>query len=148
VVQYASALDRQGLLRPSLVRSNRLRDLPQTADTNTAAGACETIRTENEMSHASGWAMLKTKARQADCVVVSYELPGAEPVLIAMSDSLELRWDIARHSWPNDYLWTGWKASFPSKAVPAGAKLSFWAVDTDGPTLHRLEDLRTAPARP
>jgi hypothetical protein len=148
VVQYAAALDRLGLLRPSLARSNLLRDLPQTADRDRASGACEAIRTDNEVCHASGWAMLKWKARQADCVIVSYELPGAEPVLVAMSDSLELRWDIARHSWPNDYLWTGWKVSFPRNAVPPGAKLSFWAVDADGPTLHRLEDLRTAPARP
>ena len=148
VVQYSAALDALKLLRPPLARSNLLRDFAHTTDTNRAAGACEAITIEGETTHASGWALLKAKARQADCVVISYEQPGAEPVLFAMSNSVELRWDIARRSWPNEYLWTGWKASFPGNAVPPGAKLSFWAVDTDGPTLYRLEELAGATDRP
>jgi hypothetical protein len=57
-----------------------------------------------------------------------------------MSDSLELRWEIARHlPRPNDNVWAGWKITFPRTAVPPNAKVTFWAVDADEPRLYRLE---------
>ena len=141
VVRYAAALDDLKLLRPRLVRSNHLTALPhESADGNHVAGACEAIVTTGESYHASGWALLKSKGRPPDCVVVSYMAPGAEPIIFAISDSPEMRWDIARSSWPNDYLWAGWSATFPRNAVPTAAKLSFWAVDADEPRLYRLEE--------
>ena len=123
-----------------LVRTNRLNAIEhQIADGTHVSGACEKIETEGETRRASGWALLKGKRRQADCIVIAYQTPDAEPVLFAISDSIELRWDIARHSWPNDYLWSGWTATFPASSVPPGAKLSFWAVDADEPRLYRLD---------
>jgi hypothetical protein len=101
---------------------------------------CEAVIVEGEFYHASGWALLKAKGRPPDGVVISYELSGAEPILFAISDSVEMRWDIAKPSWPNDYLWAGWSATFPRKAVPPGAKLAFWAVDADEPRLYRLDE--------
>ena len=141
VVQNAAALDDLKLLRPPLARSNRLSALPhEEADGKQAAGMCETIVAEGESYHASGWAVLKGKRRSADCVLVSYEAPGMEPILFAISDSLVLRWDIARWGWPNDYLWSGWTATFPRAAIPPNAKFTFWAVDVDEPKLYRLEE--------
>ena len=81
------------------------------------------------------------KGRPADCVLVSYELPGEEPVLFALSSSVELRWHLARHlARPNDNLWAGWKVAFPRAAVPLGATLAFWAVDAEEPRLYRIEE--------
>jgi hypothetical protein len=141
VVRNAASLDDLKLLRPPLVRGNRLNALDhEVADGNRAAGLCESIVTDAETSRASGWALLKIKGHPADCVVVSYELPGGEPILFAMSNSIEMRWDIARRSWPNDNLWAGWTASFPQAAVPPNAKLAFWAVDADEPKLYRLAE--------
>jgi hypothetical protein len=141
VIRNAAALDDLNLLRPPLARSNHLEALPhQPADGTRVAGLCEAILVEGEFFHASGWALLKAKGRPPDGVVISYELPGAEPVLFAISDSVEMRWDIAKPSWPNDYLWAGWSATFPRTAIPAGAKLAFWAVDADEPRLYRLDE--------
>lgn len=141
VVRNAAALDDLNLLRPPLARSNHLEALPhQPADGTRVAGLCEALLVEGEFCHASGWALLKAKGRVPDSVVISYELPGTEPILFAISDSVEMRWDIARPSWPNDYLWAGWSATFPRNAVPPGAKLGFWAVDVDEPRLYRLDE--------
>ena len=142
VVQTAAELDDLKLLRPRLIRSNRLSAVAnEVADGNRAEGACEALVSDAEMFRASGWAVLKEKGRPADCIVVSYELPGAEPVFLALSQSFEMRWDIARRrSRPNDYIWAGWTATFPRHAVPAEATLQFWAVDTEEPRLFRLEN--------
>jgi hypothetical protein len=141
-VKNAAALDDAKLLRPPLVRSNRLSAVAhEIADGSRVDGACEETATEGETYRASGWALLKTKGRPADCVLVSYEVPGEEPVLFALSNSVELRWNIARHlPRPNDNLWAGWKITFPRAAVPPNAKLTFWAVDADEPRLYRLAE--------
>ena len=136
----AAALDDLHLLRPPLVRSNRVSMLPhEVADGVQTQGGCETLVEEGEFYRASGWALLKRKGRQADCVVVAYESPGAEPILVGISHSVEMRWHIAQPTWPNDYLWSGWSMKFARSLVPAGSTLSFWAVDADEPRLYRLE---------
>jgi hypothetical protein len=141
VVRNAAALDDLKLLRPPLIRSNRLdASEHEIADGIQVAGLCESVVTAGETSRASGWALLKTKGRPADCVLVSYELPGSEPTLFAISSAIEMRWDIARRSWPNDNLWAGWTVTFPQAAVPPNAKLAFWAVDADAPRLYRLPE--------
>jgi hypothetical protein len=141
VVQYSAALDDLKLIKPPLARSNLLSALPHEAtDGSRVAGLCETILDRGENFQASGWALLKTKRRNADCVAVFAESPGTEPTLIGLSDSVEMRWDIARAGWPNDYLWSGWRATLPRAAIPPNAKLSFWAVDADEPRLYRLEE--------
>ena len=139
VIPEAAALDRLQLLKPPLVRTNRLNAIEhQTADGTSVSGACEVLAAEGESYRASGWALLKAKGRQADCIVIAYEVSDSEPVLFAISDSIQMRWDIARRSWPNDYMWSGWTATFPATKVPPGATLSFWAVDADEPRLYRL----------
>jgi hypothetical protein len=146
VLSNAAALDDLKLLRPPLARSNRLDAIShEDSDGQRVGGACEAIRLDGENYRATGWAQLKVKGRPPDGVVVSCESPGAAPILIAISDSVEMRWDIARISWPNDYLWTGWTATFPRSAVPPGAKLAFWAFDADGPRLYRLPETAGPP---
>ncbi|HEX8078219.1 MAG TPA: hypothetical protein VF511_10430, partial [Chthoniobacterales bacterium] len=107
VVRTAAALDDLHLLRPPLVRSNILSALPhEAADGTRVAGLCEVNTEQGELFHVSGWALLKERGRPADGVVIAYESPGAEPVMFAMSDSIEMRWDVARPTWPNDFLWS------------------------------------------
>lgn len=140
VVEKAAALDRLNLLRPPLVRLNLVAALPhEVADGNRVAGRCETIVTTDDSYRATGWALLKTKSRPADCVLAAYQAAGGEPTLVAISGSPELRWEVARTSWPNDYLWSGWTVTVPRAAIPPDAELSFWAVDADEPRLYRLD---------
>ena len=141
VVRNAASLDDLKLLRPALVRSNQLSSIPhEVADGSRVAGVCEAIVEKEESYQASGWALLKAKGRSADCVAVFVESPGEEPKLVAISDATEMRWDIARTNWPNDYLWSGWRVTLSRAAVPANANLTFWAIDADEPRLYRLEE--------
>jgi hypothetical protein len=146
VVRNATALDDLKLLRPRLVRSKELNRLPhEPADGTRVAGAFEAMEPSGEFYVASGWALLKTKKRPADCVVVSFELPGVPPVVGAISDVVRNRWDIARYSRPNDDLWSGWGLTLPRASIPPGATLVFWAVDAEEPKLYRLNERPIAP---
>jgi hypothetical protein len=142
VTEGADALDRLKLLRPSLIRTNRVEALPhEIADGKSASGSCESIALTGNLIHVSGWAVLDAKGRPADCVAVAYQTePGQEWMVCAISDSFAMRPEIVKRLGTMEQLWSGWSADFPQAAVPAGAKLSFWAIDTDEPRLYRLKD--------
>jgi hypothetical protein len=147
VVRNAAALDRLNLLRPPLVRTNHLNALPhELADGQRASGSCESAAEfEHDLYRASGWAILNAKGRPADCVVVAYQnLPDQEWIALAISDSFAMRADTVKKYRAMDYLWAEWTATFPRSLIPPGAKLSFWALDADAPTLYLLKDDRSS----
>ncbi|HZE12865.1 MAG TPA: hypothetical protein VE086_03830, partial [Chthoniobacterales bacterium] len=112
-------------------------------------GNCESIRpVENNLLHATGWAALNTKGRPADCVAIAYQAaPDQSWTLFAISDSFAMRPEIVKRFGSMEQLWSGWSATFPRSAVPAGAKISFWAVDADEPRLYQLKDESGATTR-
>lgn len=147
-IKVSAALDALGLFRPALLRTNKLNETQhQHADGIKASGSCETLTTDGKHYHASGWAVLNSKRRQADCVVIASQVGDAEPVIFSISDSIAMRWEIARRFPRSDYLWSGWTATLPKSALPPGARLSFWAVDTDQPRLYELTDDSSAKTR-
>ncbi|MEP6698544.1 MAG: hypothetical protein ABJB09_02340, partial [Verrucomicrobiota bacterium] len=106
-----------------------------------ASGACETVTATGESSRASGWALLNEKCRPPDCVAMAYQNPGdQEWIACAISDSVVQRADLDAWRRHRDQLWAGWTLTFPRNAIPPGAKVSFWAVDADGPAFYRLDD--------
>lgn len=141
VVVNADALDRLKLLRPPLVRTNHLNALPhESADGKDASGSCDALTpVDAQVTRATGWAVLSAKGRPADCVAIAYQTP-SEWIIFAISDSFEMRPAMVKRFRSMDQLWSGWSATFPTAAVPAGAKLSFWAVDADEPKLYLLND--------
>jgi hypothetical protein len=143
VTEGADALDRLKLLRPALIRTNQLEAIPhEIADNRRASGACESLApVEGDSFRATGWAVLDAKGRPADCVAIAYQAPpNNEWTLCAISDSFAMRPEIVQRFRTVEQLWSGWTATIPQSAFPAGAKLSFWAVDADAPRLYRLED--------
>ena len=143
VMQSVDQLDRLNLIRPPLVRTNRLDALPHDiADGRRASGSCESITPVGGNSlRATGWAALDAKRRPADCVALAYRTGPDQPwTLFAISDSFEMRPDIVKHFHLMDQLWSGWSVSFPKAAAPPGAELSFWAVDADEPRLFQLKN--------
>ena len=139
--ERAQRLDRLQLIRPPLVQTNQLEDLPhEPVDNRAASGWCDAIvAVDGETYRASGWAALNGKGRPADAVVLAHSDEEGKWIIFAMSDAVIRRNDIKRMFDSGDQLWTGWFASFPPTAVPAGAEISAWAVDADGPRLYRLQ---------
>lgn len=143
VTEAADALDRLKLLRPPLVRTNRIDMIPhETSTSGRASGECEAVApVEGNLLRATGWAVLDGNGRPADAVAIAYQAaPDQEWKLCAISDSFAMRPEIVKRFHSMDQLWSGWSATFPRSAFPAGAKLSFWAVDADAPRLYRLKD--------
>jgi hypothetical protein len=143
VTEGADALDRLKLLRPPLIRANRIEALPhEIADGRRASGSCESITPlEGNVIRASGWTALDAKGRPPDCVAVAYQTaPDQGWTLCAISDSFSMRPEIVKRLRTMEQLWTGWSATLPRSAFPAEAKLSFWAVDADEPRLYQLRD--------
>lgn len=143
VTEGADALDRLKLLRPPLVRTNRLEALPhEIADGRRASGSCELLtQVEGGLIRVSGWAVLDAKGRPPDCVAVAYQTASDEGwTLCAISDSFAMRPEIVKRLRTMEQLWTGWSATLSRSAFPPGAKLSFWAVDADEPRLYQLKD--------
>ncbi|HKP02785.1 MAG TPA: hypothetical protein VJU77_05405 [Chthoniobacterales bacterium] len=142
VKERSEALDRLRLLRPPLVRTNHLGDLPhETAGGKPASGSCEKIDANGDLVRATGWAVLNGQGRPADCVAIAYQTsPDQDWILFALSNSFEMRPDMVKRFRTMEQLWSGWSATFPKGAVPPGARLSFWAVDADQPRLFQLAD--------
>jgi hypothetical protein len=143
VVQRAAALDRLKLLRPPLLRTNRLSGLPHAvADGKEAIGGVEAVTPiEGERVRATGWAALLARGRPADCIAVAYQTESEpDPIVFAISDAFEMRPAVVKRFRSMEFAWSGWTVSFPQSAVPPGAKLSFWAVDADQPKLYELPD--------
>ena len=150
VIEGADALDRLKLLRPPLARTKQLEALPhEVADGRRASGVCEAVKPiENNLLRATGWAVLDAKGRPADCVALAYQAAADQPwILFGISDVFAMRPEIVKRYRTMEQLWSGWSATFPGSAVPAGAKISFWAVDADEPRLYRLTDETGAAAR-
>ena len=143
VTEGADSLDRLKLLRPPLIRTNRVEALPhEIADGHRASGSCESVRpTAGNLMQAKGWAVLDGKGRPADSVAIAYQIePDQAWTVCAISDSFEMRPEIVKRLGTMEQVWSGWSATFPQAAIPAGAKLSFWAIDADEPRLYRLKD--------
>ena len=143
VMQHIAALDRLQLLRPPLLRTNRLSGLPHAvADGKEAIGGVDAVTpVDGERLRATGWAALLARGRPADCVAVAYQTPSdPDPIIFAISDVFEMRPAVVKRFRSMELLWSGWAVTFPQSAVPPGAKLSFWAVDADQPKLSQLPD--------
>ena len=140
VARRAAELSELGILRPPLVQKREIAALPHAIDERADAGWCDAIvATYGDEFRASGWATLNAKGKPADAVLLAYQTPEGAWVAFAMSDAVVRRRDIKKIFGSRDQLWSGWTATFRRDAVPAGAPISAWAVDIEGPRLYRLK---------
>jgi hypothetical protein len=146
-IQNADALDRLHMLKTPLIRTREISKLRHTdAGEGVVAGWFDGVKSRDAGWTAWGWAALPNKGRPADCVVLAYADDRGEWIAFALSDAFENRPDVVRVLGKQQYLWTGWHASFPAGAVPPGKKISAWALDAKEARLYRLKSNEPAPA--
>jgi hypothetical protein len=133
---HAANLDELNLLRPRLVRDAAIASLA-AAEPGASNGKFETIAPiDDQRVRAAGFAQLVRERRSADAVLLAYDTPERGWTAFEISDAVVRRRDIARAAREQHQ---GWSAAFPRDAVPAGARISAWALDADAPKLYRLE---------
>ena len=138
----AMVLDNLGLVRPALIKTANVSSIHHwAADGRNATGWCESIAPKgNDLLVATGWAVLNAAGRPTDGVVLTYEYPERNWVFFAMSDGISPRPDIAARFHNRDQFWSGWEATFPRSAFPAGARISAWAIDSEHAAIYRLDN--------
>lgn len=140
VRQNADALDRLHLLRTPLIRNKEISQLRHSeADGAFAAGWVDGVAAAEQDRHTAwGWAALVGKKKPADGVVLAYGDERGEWIIFALSNAPEIRPDVVQTLHKPEQIWSGWRATFARDAVPAGAKISIWAVDAKEAKLYQL----------
>ena len=77
LMEVARSADRQGLLNPPLLTSNRVREIAG-ASTGESHGVLERYAARQDEVMLSGWAILPDRGEPAHAVLLCHEIPGEE----------------------------------------------------------------------
>lgn len=130
-------LDRQGYLRPGLIRSAKIRELIGSGDARLGRpgqnGSIEQVnRPAQNVVVLSGWAAFAGKGEPAGAVVLSWETNPDDATVFAIAQAGPHRDDIAERLRNPKYRWAGWTKAFDTNALPKGnLTIRAWAFDTD-----------------
>ena len=128
---FAAELDRLGYLRPSLVRSRRLQDLQGHGAGPGVAGVFEQFAETDAGLTVSGWAVLPTRHKIADAVILAIEAPNGDWVPWSF-EAVQMPKPGFRFpkGWPTRY--AGWERTFDARRLPSRPfHLSAWAFDAE-----------------
>jgi len=138
IIKAVRSADRQGLLDPPLLTSDRVREIAgTTADENTGALERHASRQGNLML--SGWAVLPHRAEPAHAVLLCQEVPGDEPRIFAVVASEIARPDVVERLGQSNYLRSGWQFRSTVSLPPHTVTVSAWAYDALTRTAYRLD---------
>ena len=135
-------LNQRGFLRPSLVRSNTIRQITGTSNLNPAAfGRIETAaRPSADRIGIKGWAVLPTKLRPAHVVIFTYSEAVGEPIIFSISIGGTPREDIAKTFRQTGYIDSGWSKVFDRSMLPANARtINAWSFDAEEGRAYPIE---------
>jgi hypothetical protein len=142
----ANMLDEIGLMRPPMIKSLAVQNLHSYPAEKFRAGFIDEVTRSGEKCEAKGWAFLPNERRIADCVLLSYDAPGAGATLFRIADVTEDRPDVARVLHHISLTRCGWRCHFERSALPAGAQqISAWAFDSNCASLFQLRGPQLLP---
>ncbi len=129
---WANALDRLGYLRPTLVRSNRIREIAFQTDAETKGEFKELGKSLGGDFAARGWAILPESHRTADGVLLTYDNALGDPIIFALAEvgakRLEVSWQLNDET----YLYCGWMKTWKAGQIPASSQLiRAWTFDAE-----------------
>lgn len=142
----ANELNELGLLRPALLKSNRVGTIDGAATrSQNNLGALENLRREGDTYMMSGRATLP-EGREADAVLLAYENNVGEEVVFALSDMKATGHQSTGRDGGKSADASHWKATFPADALPPDAiSLTAWAFDADTAQAYKLDGSQSLP---
>jgi hypothetical protein len=146
VYNYATIYDSLGLLHPALAKSPLIADMSVVTTEKSPAGWIDHVEKSFGQYVLSGWAVLPSKSRVADCVVVAVSSDDTAERAIAVDDEVEDRPDVVRVLGRTNLVRCGWRAHF-SESAPrkSDEKVTAYAFDADADHLYRLSGKRALP---
>jgi len=147
--QRASNLFEVGFLRNRILTESEMNKLinkdsdRETLDSDNY-GFLDILNQENNGDYfASGWAILPTKKRPADAVILAYKTSEDKNIAFTISDLERVkRNDVQKVLGQDSYENSGWKKLFPAEILPKNAEaITAWAFDAEARTAYQLTGL-------
>jgi hypothetical protein len=138
LMEVAHSADRQGLLDPPLLTSNRVREIAETL-TGESHGALERLASRQDTVMLAGWAILPQRGEPAHAVLLCHETPDDDPRIFAVVATEIARRDVVQRTGRPNYLRSGWQ--FRRTLLPPArtVTVSAWAYDALTRTAYRLD---------
>jgi len=137
--EVARSVDRQGLLDPPLLSSNRVLQIAEIS-TGDSHGALERYAPRPDALILRGWAILPDRGEPAHAVLLCHEIPGDEPRIFAVAATGIARPDVVEREGRAGLLGSGWEYRRAlTQPLRRDMTVSAWAFDTLTRKAFRLE---------
>jgi hypothetical protein len=133
--------DRLGIIRPGLVKSNRVQDIAgaQTPGPNNNGMFEGLVRAEDGKYVASGWAILPDRGGPADAVLLAYAEDDRTPIIFAIAQVNSERDVVSALLRRGTYGDSRWTKSFSLGTInPERAKITAWGFDAYSGKAYKL----------
>jgi hypothetical protein len=141
LLTLASALDRLGYLRPSLIDGKGVEEITMNSQDARSAGAFEDLaRTPDGRFIASGWAVLPEGQEPAHAVLLTYRDGTRGSRVFAIASMEGVPKDLVRALRQPVHNRTRWHHTFPQSAMPTDdpTQVDAWAFDTESGKAFKL----------
>jgi hypothetical protein len=139
LTERANALDRQGLLSPPLVASDRVAEIAGARGAE-SYGAIDRSRVGKDEVAVAGFALLPGRGEPAHAVLLCAEGAEGDPRVVAVVTGRAERPDVVRRTGRRADLRSGFARRLPRARLPAQATaLTAWAFDALDYRAYRLE---------
>jgi hypothetical protein len=132
LTEKSNALDRLGFLRPSLIRTRRLKDFSNNEFDLGKCGFMEGIKFSQNQYAASGWATLPDQGRMPDAIILAYDAGDGDEIAFGLTHP-------AKMIGGEKAQMGSWQLAFTSDQLPKSqVTIAAWAFDAGTGKAHRL----------
>jgi hypothetical protein len=140
-IAHSQALDRIGLVKPPLAKSDEI-DSARLREGVLCKGQFDFLqRTAPDRVRATGWATDKTGSVPADAALITVTPPGGRARVVSVLEVSTIRPDLSERGLSA----AGWDAEIPWKVWPAGSRVESWAYDVNTAAMQPLCGVFPAP---
>ena len=141
--ELAETVESVGYLRPTRLHSAHLREIARPTSGLTVGEVNAAIQTPDGGGITVGWAILPTRERAADSVLLAYETVAGDPIIFARVNVRTIRGDIEAKFDDSSYRRSGWEFTWGPNDVPKDAiRITAWAFDAEDVSAYEIGVIR------